>query len=44
MEEKDNSGASLLSAVFETVNTLITEFCSEERPSRRFSSNLFRKQ
>ena len=28
----------------EPVNTLIAEWCSEATPSRRFSSNLFRKQ
>ena len=28
----------------ESINTLITEWCSEARLSRRFSSNLFRKQ
>ena len=27
----------------ESVDTLITEWCSEARPSRRFSSNLFPK-
>ena len=29
---------------FEPLNPLITEWCSEARLSRRFSSNLFRKQ
>ena len=28
----------------EPVNTLITEWCSKARPSRRLSSNLFPKQ
>ena len=43
MGKKDNSGAFLLSTVFGTRYTWITEWCSEARPSRRFNSNLFRK-
>ena len=42
MEKYDNSGALLISAVFGTVNTLITAWSSEARPFKRLSNHLFR--
>ena len=44
MEKEDNSGALLISAVFEPVKKLITAWSFEARPFRRLSNHLFRSQ
>ena len=44
MGKYENSSAVLTSAVFQPVNTLITEWGTEARPFRRLSKDLFRMQ
>ena len=42
--KNDNSSVVLIWQCLEAVNTLLTEWCSEARPFRRLSNQLFRSQ